>query len=303
MKIWVTGGSGSLGRQLVTALNLKYKNIEIKSPTRAELNLENAFDVSNFVNKFLPTHVFHLAALVMGIGGHIRSPEASLITNTKIDNNVFGALQESPPKWIYYSSTVAAYGYPYIKLPLLEEDVFKSKPHESEYGYALSKRHGLAYLELLNKYHGVNYVYGLTTNLFGPGDRSLNGSGHVIVSLLEKANLARENKTPLVVWGEPDTTRDFLSTQSAASIIIELIDKHIGLVNVASGQEISLGLIASMISESFGLSKEVEFTHERQGISKRVCNIEKLRQFSKFITNVDSLKEIRAEISAKSQLI
>ena len=300
MRIWITGASGSLGQELVPRLSGNFESAEICFPTSSELDLENFEDVSSFVEDFSPTHVYHLAARVFGVGGHTKSPEASLISNTRIDNSVLGALFKKPPTWIYYASTVATYGYPYKQLPLLEDNLLEGNPHESEYGYSMSKRLALAYLELLKKHHNVKYVYGLSTNLFGRGDRFLSGGGHVIVSLLEKAKQARESQTALHVWGESNSTRDFLSTRSAAAIIAELTNLHTGSINIASGQEISIKSIAEIICESFNLEAGYEFTHQLQGIPIRVCSVKKLQQFSNYVKSVNSLEEITAEIKAVS---
>lgn len=296
MRIWLTGGSGALGQELIQNLISEYPEAELRYPTRTELNLEDFSKVQEFVGEYKPTHVFHLAARVFGVGGHSKSPEASLLANTRIDNSVFTSLFSHPPQWIYYASTVATYGFPYKELPLDESNFLQGSPHESEYGYAMSKRLGLSYLEILEKQHGVGFVYGLSTNLFGRGDRFLNGSGHVMVSLLKKANIARSESKALSVWGEPTSSRDFLSTKSAVKIITELVDQHIGVVNIASGQEITIESVAKIICQEFELTKGIEFTYEMQGIPNRVCSIRKLQNFSKFIEQVDSWKEIQEEI-------
>ena len=296
MKIWVTGGSGALGQELVKVLERDFPTATLLAPTSQELNLEDAKAVNDFVRLNKPTHVYHLAARVFGIGGHTKTPEASLLSNTRIDNNVFTPLFENPPIWIYYASTVAAYGYPYVVLPLSEKDWLSSEPHESEYGYAMSKRLAIAYLELLSKRRNVKFVYGLSTNLFGRGDRFLNGGGHVMVSLLEKAKSAQKEDKPLSVWGEPSSSRDFLSTRSAAEIISELTNQDIGIVNIASGTEISIETIAKLICGIFALEKGYEFTHEMQGIPNRYCDSTKLRKYSKYACSVNSLEEIESEI-------
>ncbi len=296
MRIWVTGGSGALGQELVQRLSSKYPDADLRYPTSSDLNLENFLRVQEFVSEYKPTHVFHLAARVFGVGGHSKTPEASLLANTRIDNSVFDAMFLNPPRWIYYASTVATYGFPYDELPLAETFFLKGTPHESEYGYAMSKRLGLSYLEILEKQHEVGFVYGLSTNLFGHGDRFLNGGGHVIVSLLEKAKKARAESKVLSVWGEPTSSRDFLSTKSAAKIITELVNQNVGIVNIASGQEITIEEISKLICKEFELTNGYEFTHEMQGIPNRVCSIRKLLNFSKYVEEVDSWKEIQEEI-------
>jgi GDP-L-fucose synthase len=296
VKIWVTGASGSLGQELVKKLEATFSKELVLAPNRDELDLKNNEEVRKYVAANKPTHVFHLAAKVFGLAGHEEQPAASLIENTLIDHSVFSTLLDFPPIWVYYSSTVAAYGFPYVSLPLDEKQWLVGKPHLSELGYALSKRHGLSYLEMLNSISGTKFVYGLTTNLFGSGDRFLEGRGHVVISLLEKAAGIYKSHLPLQVWGNGLASRDFLSTSTASEILIDLIDQHTGITNIASGQEIFIQDIANNIAAVFELSGGILFTNNKQGITNRVCSIEKLKGVSDKVDKIDSKRELWEDI-------
>ncbi|WP_353203035.1 NAD-dependent epimerase/dehydratase family protein [Polynucleobacter sp.] len=296
MKIWVTGASGSLGQELVRSLKATIPDAELLAPSRSEIDLGDRESVRNFVFTNKPTHVFHLAAKVFGIAGHKEQPAASLIENTLIDHSIFSALLEFPPRWVYYSSTVAAYGYPYKSIPIEENDWLIGNPHESEMGYAFSKRHSLSYLEMLHSISETKFVYGLSTNLFGSGDRFLEGRGHVVISLLEKATRIYNSSDPLEVWGDGTASRDFLSTKAAAGLLIDLVDKHVGIVNIASGQQIFIKEIANEIAEVFELDGGIEFVGINQGITSRVCSTEKLEKFTSFVKEINSKQELWGEI-------
>ena len=297
MKFWITGSGGSLGSELVLELKQKFPDVEILAPNRSELDLAKYDQVINYVETHKPTHVFHLAALVFGIAGHKQNPAASYFENSMIDINVLTGLMQTPPLWIYYSSTVAAYGYPYDSMPLTEVEWEMGVPHESEFGYAMSKRHALTTLELMNKESGVKFAYGLTTNLFGKGDRFLSGRGHVVVSLLEKARVAKESDSELEVWGDGTASRDFLSTIDASRIIIDLIDQNVGVVNIASGQELFISDIAEHIVNEYKIEKGLKFLGINQGISNRVCDVKKINKHSTYSRSVDSKKALWQEIS------
>lgn len=268
----------------------------ILSPARSELNLEDHIAVGNFVQKNKPSHVFHLAAKVYGIAGHNENPQGSLLTNTCIDNAVFSALFDAPPQWIYYASTVAAYGYPYLSLPLKENDFLNGNPHSSEAGYAISKRFALNYLEILKREFGTKFVYGLTTNLFGSGDQFLEGRGHVVISLLEKAKRARAEGTELEVWGTGSASRDFLSTSDAARLIVSTMDQDVGSLNIASGQEILISELAELLVSAFGIKKGYRFIGINEGITNRVCSVEKLKALSSVFDSVNSRRSLENEI-------
>lgn len=296
MKIWITGATGSLGKELVKQLRLTHADSILLIPSRKELNLKDKEAVRRFVFLNQPTHVFHLAAKVFGIAGHKEHPASSLIENTLIDCSVFSALIECPPEWVYYASTVAAYGYPFKNLPLVESDWLCGSPHQSEMGYANSKRHALSYLEALNSISGTKFAYGLTTNLFGDGDRFLKGNGHVVISLLEKASKLVNTNSTLEVWGDGTASRDFLSVETASNLIVQFINQHIGVINVASGQEIYIKDIALEIAKEFELRNGIKFTGKNQGITRRVCSIKKLASFVNSANKIESKNELLQKI-------
>ncbi len=276
MRIWVTGGQGLLGIDLIKLLRQESKDSQIFAPTRSELDLSSAAETLNFVRSTRPTHVYHLAATVMGLGGHSRYPEKARTDNILIDANVFQALKLYPAKWIYYASSVAAYGYPYNSLPLKEDDWLNGDPHESELGYALAKRSAKSQLDELQFETEVSFVYGLCTNLFGENDRFQNGNGHVIVSLLNKAHISKRDGTIFRPWGTQDISRDFIHSSDAAKYLVSLLGIDAGVINIASGREVSLGIIVDTIVKEINLENRFEFTGEHQGILNRVCNVTKL---------------------------
>ncbi len=304
MKIWVTGATGSLGSEILNEAKISFPNSEIFFKNSKELDLLNPSAVIEYVEKVKPTHVVHLAAKVFGIGGHKENPNLCYSINSRIDANLFQALNLYPPEWIFYSSTVAAYGYPYTNLPLKEEHLLNGKPHSSELGYSLAKREALKLLEQIYKKHYTNFTYGCLTNLYGSEDRNIDGKGHVIVSLIERARLAAKNDQKLKVWGTRKASRDFLNTKDAARIIFELLGTNTGVINIATGQEIHIEYIAQVLCESLELKKGYEFTGKMEGLLNRVCSIEKLKTYSKHVQQLDATDRLRLHLlqSTKNNL-
>ncbi len=297
MRIWVTGATGSLGSEILNEAKTIFPYSEIFFRNSKELNLLNPSAVNEYVEKIRPTHVVHLAAKVFGIGGHKENPHLCHSINSQIDSNLFQALNLHPPEWMFYSSTVAAYGYPYTNLPLKEEHLLNGKPHSSELGYSLAKRQALKLLEQINKKHNTKFTYGCLTNLYGNEDRNIDGKGHVIVSLIEKARLAAKNDQILKVWGTGKASRDFLSTRDAARIIFELFGTNTGVINIATGHEIQIEYIAQVLTESHKLKKGYEFTGEMEGLPNRVCSIEKLKTYSKHVQQLDATDRLRLHLT------
>jgi GDP-L-fucose synthase len=302
MRLWITGGTGSLGSSLVSEFLTRFPSAEILAPARRDLDLLDANQVSRFVNEFKPTHIIHLAAKVFGIQGHLNFPMESIIQNTQIDLSIFTAVKDSPPEWFFYASTVAAYGFPYEKVPLSEEDFALRPPHQSEFGYAQSKRFALHLLEILKNQSGTKFVYGLMTNMFGEKDRFLEGNGHVLISLAEKAKLSKIQDKRLEIWGSEKMTRDFLSTGSASRIIAEIVDLDLGILNIGSGRETNIEDIAKLIASIFELDQGYYFTGDKVGVLNRVSDTRKLQDFSPTSRTIDTLQEINDFYSKMKEL-
>jgi nucleoside-diphosphate-sugar epimerase len=120
----------------------------------------------------------------------------------------------------------------------------------------------------------------------------------VIISLLEKAAKVFRTEEPLEVWGDGTASRDFLSTKTASTLITDLVDKQIGVVNIGSGQEILIKEIANEIVKVFELSGGVKFVGINQGITGRTCSVEKLEKFSPSVKEINSKKDLWREIKA-----
>jgi GDP-L-fucose synthase len=278
-KIFVTGGNGMLGRALIDELvssGFEY----IFSPSSKELDLLDGVSVNKYLLDVKPDYIFHLASLVFGLKGNMKNQLDSLVKNTKIYSNVLECVGESfKPKKIFFAGTVASYGFPYVKQPIIEDDLFTGLPHEGEYGYAMAKRHAYSYLKIGKDLHNVDYTYGLLTNLFGENDTFESENGHVIPSLISKAVDAFDNgRNKFEVWGSPHSSRDFLYVKDAAKAIVHLMLNGSGIYNISTGKSKSMKQLAESIAK--GVSDSVVpiwNKDEPVGISERLVSNMKLK--------------------------
>ncbi|MER5940435.1 NAD-dependent epimerase/dehydratase family protein [Streptomyces sp. NPDC001928] len=86
------------------------------------------------------------------------------------------------------------------------------------------------------------------TNVYGPG-HALRGGYGVVAHWLAAAAEGR----PLELWGDPDTTRDYLYVDDAAAALAglgpEAADLPFEVVNIASGEATTLGRLLGVIRE------------------------------------------------------
>ena len=289
-KILITGARGLLGTAIINELKKQgYK--KLYTPSSSELNLLDDGAVNKWLSHYKPEYVFHLASLVYGLKGNLENQLKSIHQNTQMNLNLFNACGNHGVKKIFFAGTVASYPYPYLSLPLKEDFFMDGEPHGGEYGYAIAKRHALSYLKILKETKNVDYCYGIFTNLYGINDRFDTDGGHVIPSLIKKAYDAinSENKV-FKVWGNPETTRDFLYVKDAAKISILALNDISGTINIASGNEIKMGQIVEAIESCFDGVLNVFWDKTAPvGIPKRSVCIDRLQEFE--ITEFTSMKQ------------
>lgn len=299
MKLLVTGAKGRLGQE-VTKIATKIPSItQLFAPSRQDLNLEDSQNVENYFTSIQPTHVIHLAGYVYGIGGHHKRPLDSLKT-AQIDLNLFNAIAKTPPQWIFYASSVAAFDPKVQALPLDESKFLLGEPSDSESLYANVKRFAFTYLLNLKSSLGISFSYGLLTNLFGAQEKLLSEERHAIEALIDKALKARETNSLLEVWGNADDSRDFISYSHAARVILKLLDLQTGPINIASGKEISLSQLIHILSEGFGTNFDARYIPGPSSISRRVSSVVKLNELVPFTASYNPVVELKEYISSRA---
>jgi GDP-L-fucose synthase len=276
-KVLITGASGMVGNHVRIALE-QIPSVKVYCPSRDELNLELRPAVEEYFEKVHPDYVFHFAGRVHGLGGNLMFPIESLSANIRINDSVLTACKADSVKKVFFAGTVASYGYPFESLPLRESDLLLGEPHSGEYGYASAKRIALTYLNLLRDKFSKKFVYGVYTNLYGPHDRFNIVSGHVVPSLVMKIEQSLKDNKPLVVWGNPSTTRDFLFSEDACNAAIHLMECAEGVINIGSGVESTMKSVIEGLVEISNFQNAVLWDEAKPiGIKKRYSDISVLR--------------------------
>ena len=261
-KILVTGGDGLLGKALVASLRSSLPDSQLLTPPRRELDLADAAAVDSYWQAHEPDAVFHLAAYVLGLGGNLAAGSSAFSLNARINHNVLLACLEHPPRRLFVAGTVASYKYPYDRLPLVEADVFLDEPHSGEYFYGLAKRAMWPYLQAIGRAGDTSTTMGLFTNMYGPGDNFNESSGHVVPSLVKRfVDAQRTNAEEVLVWGSPDTTRDFLFVSDAVAGLLASVENRVSLCNISSGRETTMGELVETITDVTGYPDASSGTH------------------------------------------
>jgi len=254
LRVAVTGADGMLGRRVMEELrNAGYDAVGL---TRADADLKNAAATHAAFERIRPDAVIHLAARVAGLGGNRAAPGEMFYQNTMMNTNVVEAARlVGVAKFVAVGST-AIYS-DLVRLPMREADIWLGAPHESEAPYAHANRGMLAQLQAYRQQYELEFAYAVLTNSFGPDDRFNEHSGHVMPSLISKFHRAKRDGTAVTIWGTGKPRRDFIYSKDAARAFRLLMETGEGAVNVASGTEVSIRELVTLMADVSGFTGEV----------------------------------------------
>jgi GDP-L-fucose synthase len=250
-KILVTGGHGLVGHEFVG--NKYYK------PTSKEYNLKNTEDVNRLMLKRFDS-VIHTAGKVGGLGGNMNHKGEFFYDNIMINTNVIESARISGVKnLVAFLSTCV---FPdNIEYPLTEKKIHLGPPHFSNDAYAYSKRMVDVQIRAYREQYGLNYKSVIPTNIYGPNDNYDIKNGHVVPSLIHKCFLARENKTPLTIWGSGNPLREFIFSRDVAVLsewVLYNYNDNEPII-LSTSEEISIKEVVGIIVEIMNFKGKVVF--------------------------------------------
>ena len=280
-KILVTGGSGMIGRQLVSLL--KNENAEIHV---ADLNkpvnmpddiIFHNVDLKNFDNcknicKGMD-YVFNLVGIKCSPQVCIERPAEIMGPMMQFNTNMLEAAMLSNVEWYLYTSTVGVYEPAEV---LFEDDVWNSQPSKNDWYGGWAKRMGELQCQAYEKQFGKCICSIVRpANVYGPYDNFDPENAMVIPSLIRKAN---DNEI-LEVWGDGSPIRDFIHCRDVALGMMHLVkNKVTEPVNLGSGSGISIKQIADIISKRFG--REIKWLSDKpMGDKRRVFDTKRAEKY------------------------
>ena len=253
----VTGAGGVVGHALVQHLRAKGADVTGLA-SRADCDLENWNETHSIFKFVRPTHVFHIAGAVYGLGGNLKFPGDTFRRNILINTHVIDAGYRTGVQKVVAMGSAAMYADG-LKHPLNEDDALTGVPHHSEFGYAFTKRSMLVQLQSYQQQFGTQFAFAIATNMYGAHDRFNTAHGHVIPSLIRKFVEAERTGDSIEIWGDGSPTRDFLYSQDAAAALDLMMEKGAGAYNIATGKSRSIRELVEAIAR---LCPNVKYTYD-----------------------------------------
>ncbi len=278
-KIYVAGHKGLVGSAIVRQLEYEgYTNILVA--TSNELDLRNQAAVNAFFEKEKPEYVFLAAAKVGGIQANIDYPAQFIYNNITIEANVIHASYVHGVKKLLFLGSSCIYPRN-CPQPIKEEYLLTSELEKSNEPYAIAKIAGLKMCEAYNREYGTHFIACMPTNLYGENDNFNLHTSHVLPALIAKMERAKkEHADKVVVWGSGAPYREFLYVDDLASATLFLMNYYEGsdLVNIGTGQDVTIKEVALLIKEIVGFQGELVFdTSKPDGTPRKLLNVDKLK--------------------------
>jgi GDP-L-fucose synthase len=257
-RIYVAGHRGLAGSAILR--RLKSEGFEnIISRTHSELDLTRQAETDAFFAAERPEYVFLAAARVGGILANNTRRADFIRDNLLIQTHAIDAAwRNGAQKLLFLGSSCI---YPKLApQPMQESALLSGYLEPTNEPYAIAKIAGLKMAEAYRSQYNFDAISLMPTNLYGPGDNfDLDGS-HVLPALLRKFHEAAIANAPTVtMWGSGKPLREFLHVDDLASAAVFLMRNYSSsdIVNVGSGDEVSIGDLARLISEIVGFRGEI----------------------------------------------
>jgi GDP-L-fucose synthase len=277
-KIYIAGHRGMVGSAIYRKLE-KEGFTNLVTRTSAELDLRSQQQVADFFAQEKPDYVFLAAAKVGGIIANNTYRAEFLYDNLQIQNNVIhSSYVNGVTKLMFLGSSCI---YPKMApQPLKEEYLLTGPLEETNEPYAIAKIAGIKMCDAYRAQYGCNYISVMPTNLYGYNDNYHPQNSHVLPALIRRFHEAKEQGVPSVtIWGSGTPKREFLFADDLAAACYYLMQNYdeAGLVNVGTGEDLSIKDLALLVKKTVGYEGTIEFdTSKPDGTPRKLMDVSKL---------------------------
>ena len=265
MRVLIFGSNGLVGASCKKIFQSSSKVSDLFCSTREDTDLFDFDQTKKTILNFNPDLIINAAAKVGGILANNTYRVDFLLENLKININILeSVISNSNIKVINLGSSCI---YPLgVDNPIKEEYFMTGKLEPTNSPYALAKITAIELGDSISKQYGNKIINLMPTNLYGPGDNFSENSSHVIPGLIRRMHKAKsDNDDNFYIWGTGKPLREFLYSYDLAECIefISDIDTDENLINVGSGQEISILDLAKLIKDIVGYEGELNFDNTK----------------------------------------
>ena len=285
-------------------------NLEVIKSSREDTNLFDYKSTKKLISESSPDIIVNAAAKVGGIYANNTKRTEFLLENLKININILESCIDQPSIKIINLGSSCIYPL-HAKNPINEDEYMNGALEPTNSPYAMAKLTSIELGRSLKIQYGHKIVNLMPTNLYGPNDNFSKENSHVIPGLISRMHDAKiNNEEVFKIWGTGKPLREFLFVNDLSDAINFIITNDIenDLINIGSGEEISINELAIKISKTLNFSGELMFDDSKPdgnprklldstlinslGWKSRTSLDEGLNQtYEWFINNFDNIKK------------
>ena len=281
-RIYVAGHRGLVGSAIVRRLEgAGFRNLILR--TSQELDLRDQARVKEFFERGKPEYIFLAAARVGGILANMTYPAHFIYDNLMIQSNVIHQAFKTEVKKLLFLGSSCIYPK-FAPQPMKEEYLLTGPLEPTNEPYAVAKIAGIKMCQAYNRQYGTNFICAMPTNLYGPNDNFDLETSHVIPALIRKFHEAKINGAKsVVVWGTGTPRREFLYVDDLADACLFLMEncdaQHAEIINVGTGEDITIKELAEMIKNIVGFNGEIIFDPSKpDGTPRKLLDIGRIKE-------------------------
>ena len=278
-KIYVAGHRGMVGSALVRRLEKEgYSRFVLRDSRSLDLRDQQA--VHQFFETEKPDYVFLAAAKVGGILANNTYRAEFIYDNLMIESNVIKAAHDVGVKKLLFLGSSCIYPK-MAPQPLKEDTLLTGLLEPTNEPYAIAKIAGIKLCDAFRYQYGSNFISVMPTNLYGPNDNYDLAKSHVLPALIRKFHSAKkEGLDQVTIWGTGSPKREFLHVDDLADACLHLMENYSeeGLVNIGTGEDISILDLAKMVREVVGFEGEILHDLSKpDGTPRKLMDVSKLK--------------------------
>ncbi len=277
-RIYVAGHRGMVGSAITRRL-VDDGYTDVVTRTHAELPLDDLAAVTAFFATERPEYVVLAAAKVGGIVANASRGAEFIRENLQIQTNVIDAAYRHGARKLLFLGSSCIYPK-FAEQPIVEESLLTGPLEETNLPYAVAKIAGKTMCDAYASQYGFDAFTVMPPNVYGVGDNFHPEDSHVVAGMMRRfhhAKLAGDGK--VVVWGSGSPLRELIEADDLADACVFLLNnfRERGMINVGTGEEISIRDLALLMKSVVGFEGEVEFDTARpDGTPRKIMDNAKL---------------------------
>lgn len=292
IKIFLTGGSGMVGQNILNHLNSI--NFTFLAPKKNELDLKNFEHVQSYISFHSPEIIIHAAGLVGGIHANVANPVNFLVENVDIGRNIILAARDAGIRKLLNLSSSCMYPRNALN-PLTEDMILKGELEPTNEGYALAKIFANRLCEYIHKENVIfKYKTLIPCNLYGCYDKFDPKHSHLIPAIIHKIHQAKIlNHKSVEIWGDGSARREFMYAGDLADLVLKVVtsfDDMPDLMNVGLGFDYSINEYYQSVARVIGWNGKFNYDLSKPvGMKQKLVSTERLQKLGwKAATNLDN---------------